>query len=113
MTTANVIAEVENPEFYNRVAFIAIKVAQNVASEDPETANHDNRIHYCNRIFTSSESPRMLAAHVVSSNPTIYGTVDTEGGAAVPDGDIEFALASIWDARANAFASGAQYGVTP
>ena len=49
----------------------------------------------------------MLAMHVVSANPVIEQTVDTEGGDAVPDSDIEFALATIWDSRSNAFAAGA------
>jgi hypothetical protein len=112
MSSAQIITEISNPDFYNRVGFIALKVAQNVASEDPATANHDNRINYANRIFTGSESNPLLASHVVSSNPTIAQTLETSGGSAVPDGDIEFALASIWDARANAFSTGVQYQMT-
>lgn len=113
MGTTNVIAEINKPEFYQRVGFISLKVAQNVAAESVDTPNHDNRVAYSNRIFTGSESNVLLASHVVSSNPTIYNTVDTAGGAAVPDGDIEFALATIWDARANAFTPQAIMGYTP
>lgn len=104
MPSLEIIAQTSMPTFYSRVAFIALKVAQNVASEDPGTANHANRIAYSSRILSGADNAVLLAQHVVSSNPTISATVETEGGDAVPDGDIEFALASIWDARANAFA---------
>jgi hypothetical protein len=104
MPSLEIIAEASKPTFYSRVAYIALKVAQNVASEDPGAANHVNRVAYSNRIFSGQDNAVLLAQHVVSSNPTISATMESEGGDAVPDGDIEFALASIWDARANAFA---------
>ena len=104
MASSDIIAEVSKPEFYTRVSFISLKVAQNVASEDVSTANHDNRAAYSSRIFRGGEDALMLSMHVVSANPTIAAKIETEGGAAVPDGDIEFALATIWDSRSNAFA---------
>ncbi len=112
MSTSDVITAIHDPAFYNRVGFIALKVAQQVAAEDPATANHVNRVNYSNRIFTGSESDVLLAEHVVASNPTIAAALESGGPDAVPDGDIEFALATIWDARANAFSTGVQYGVT-
>jgi hypothetical protein len=87
------------------VSFISLKVAQNVGAEDPSAPNHANRLAYCARIFTGADSALLLAQHVAASNPTIASTLETQGGDAVPDGDIEFALASIWDARANSFAA--------
>lgn len=107
MASSNIIAEVSKPEFYTRVSFISLGVAQNVASEDPAAVNHTNRIAYSGRILRGDEDALMLAMHVVSANPVIEQTVDTEGGDAVPDGDIEFALATIWDARSNAYAAAA------
>jgi len=107
MPSLEIIAEASKPTFYSRVAYIALKVAQNVASEDPGAANHANRVAYSSRIFAGQDNAVLLAQHVVSSNPTIAATMEADGSDAVPDGDIEFALASIWDARANAFATGA------
>ena len=104
MATSDIIAEVSKPSFYERVSYLSLGVAQNVASEDPGTPNNANRVAYSNRIFSGQEDALLLAMHVVSSNPTISQTVETQGGDAVPDPDIQFALASIWDARANAFA---------
>jgi len=46
----------------------------------------------------------LLTLHVASANGTVSQTLETSGGDAVPDADIEFVLSTIWDARANAFA---------
>jgi hypothetical protein len=105
MSTQQVIDEASKPTFYTRVSFISLKVAQNVATEADSTPNHANRLAYCARIFTGQDGALMLANHVASSNPTIASTLETQGGDAVPDADIEFALGSIWDARANSFAA--------
>ena len=106
MSTEQIIAEASKPTFYSRVSFISLKVAQNVATEDPGTANHANRIAYSGRIFAGQDNAVLLSMHVASSNPTIASTLETSGGNAVPDADIEFALGSIWDSRANSFAAG-------
>ena len=104
MSTKTLIERVSEPVFYTRVAFIALKTAQNVAAEATNTVNHANRVKYANRIFRGEESSLLLALHVVSSNGTITNTIINDGTDSVPDGDIEFVLSTIWDARANAFA---------
>lgn len=103
MATKEIIVAASDPTFYTRVAFIALKSAQNVAAEPDNTANHANRVSYANRIFRGEENALLLALHVVSANGTVSNTLETQGGDAVPDGDIEFVLSTIWDARANAF----------
>jgi hypothetical protein len=105
MATKDIIDAASDPTFYTRVSFISLKVAQNVATEDPGTANHENRLAYCARIFTGQDGALLLAQHVAASNPTIASTLETQGGDAVPDADIEFALGAIWDSRANSFAA--------
>jgi hypothetical protein len=107
MSTQQVIDAASQPTFYTRVSFISLKVAQNVATEGDTTPNHANRLAYAARIFTGDDSALMLANHVAASNPTIASTLETSGGDAVPDADIEFALGSIWDSRANSFAAAA------
>lgn len=104
MPSSEIIEEVSKPEFYTRVSYLSLSTAQAVASEDPATANHDNRVAYSARIFRGDEDALMLAMHV-ATNPTIAATIETSGGAAVTDGDISFTLSSIWDARANSFAA--------
>ena len=105
MATKDIIAAASNPTFYTRVAFIALKVAQQVASEDPGTPNHAVRVAYAGRVVTGNDKALLLALHLVASNATIATNIEANGGDAVPDGDIEFVLGSIWDARANAYAA--------
>lgn len=108
MSAKDQIATASDPEFSGRVMMLMFKVAQNVASEDPGTAHHQERIDYAGRVIRGAEQPQLVAAHVISSNPTIAEAIDSDPaalGSNVPDGDIEFALASIWDARSLAFAA--------
>jgi hypothetical protein len=105
VATRDIIQAAADPMFYTRVAFIALKAAQNVANEDPGTANHANRAAYAGRVFTGEDKATLIALHIAAANPTIAQTLETSGGDAVPDGDIEYAMGQIWDARANAFAT--------
>lgn len=111
MATSDIIRAASDPVFYTRVAFIALKAAQNVASEDPGTANHANRLAYAGRVMTGNDKALLIALHIAASNGTIATELDTGsgggGGSAVPDADIEFAMGQIWDARSNAFAAAA------
>jgi hypothetical protein len=109
MTAINHIATARNDEFAARVMQISFKVAQNVASEDPGYPHHAERIAYAQRIIRGDDNPKNMAAHMISSNGSIQATIDANPnnyGSDVPDGDIEFALATIWDARALSFAAG-------
>jgi len=107
MTALTQIAAARDPVFAARVLMICFKTAQNVASEDPGAVDHAVRVAYSNYIFRGAENPKLVAAHVIASNPSISATIESDPtllGSNVPDGDIEFALATIWTARANAVA---------
>jgi hypothetical protein len=106
MAVIDHIATARNAEFAARVMMLSLKVAQQVSSEDPAIPDHATRVSYANRIFRGDENPKMLAAHVIASNPTLQAQIDANAGALgsnIPDGDIEFVLASIWGARSVAF----------
>jgi len=108
MSALDLIATASDPTFSGRVMMIMFKVAQNVASEDAGTVNHAERIDYAGMVIMGEEKPQIVAAHVISSNPTISAAIEADPpalGSNVPDGDIEFALASIWDSRSLAFAA--------
>ena len=107
MATDKIVAEISKPSFYTRVAFIALKTAQSVATEDPGTANHENRVAYANKLFRGEDAALLIASHVVASNGTIASTIENGSCEDVPDSDIEYALGGIWNARANASAAGA------
>jgi len=106
MAAVDLITTARNPEFSGRVLMIAFKVAQMVATEDVATPEHAARVAYAGLIIRGDEHQQLIAAHVVSSNPTISAAIESEPaslGSNVPDADIEFALSSIWTARAIAF----------
>jgi hypothetical protein len=107
MAAVDLIKTASNDEFSGRVMMIAFDVAQAVASENPQEPSHAERVAYAQRIMRGDDVPNLIAAHVISSNPTISAAIDAEPGllgSNVPDADIEFALSSIWTARALAFA---------
>jgi hypothetical protein len=109
MSAEDQIRTARDDVYASRVAMIQLKVAQNVASEDPATAHHAERIAYASLVIRGGENAKMVAAHV-NTNPSIAATIEEDPaklGANVPDGDIEFTLASIWDARSLAYAAGA------
>jgi hypothetical protein len=104
MPTRDIINAASQPVFYTRVAFIALKAAQNVAAEDPATPNHAARASYAGRVMIGEDKALLIALHIAAANATIAATLESDGPDAVPDGDIEYAMGQIWDARANAFA---------
>ena len=109
MSAIDQIAAARNDAFAGRVMMLALKTAQNVADEDPSAADHEARVAYALRVIRGDDQPKLIAAHVIAANPTIAAAIEAhpmQFGANVPDGDIEFVLASIWTARALAFASG-------
>ena len=108
MAAVDLIATSRNDEFSGRVLMLAFKVAQMVASEDPNSASYPERVAYAGTVIRGDEHQQLLAAHVISSNPTIAQAIADQPmsfGSNVPDADIEFALSSIWTARAIAFAA--------
>lgn len=104
MATKDIIAAASDPVFYTRVAFIALKAAQNVSNENANTENHANRVKYAGMVLSGQDKALLIALHIAASNPTIASTLETDGGDAVSDGDIEYAMGQIWNSRANAFA---------
>jgi sensor domain CHASE-containing protein len=107
MAAIDQIAAARDEEFAGRVAMIIFRVAQAVATEAPTEPDHDIRLAYAGRNIRGEENPKLVGAHVISSNPTIAAAIDANPelkGSNVPDADIEFALSSIWTARAKAFA---------
>jgi len=106
MSALNQIATARNDEFAGRVLFLATTTAQEVSAESPTTADHEIRVQYAGRVIRGADNAKLIASHVIASNPTIQAAIDadpTKFGSNVPDNDIKFALASIWTARAKAF----------
>lgn len=103
------IAAARDEVFSARVAMILMKIALDVANEAPTAPNHANRVALAYRHLKAEVNARAVAAAVIASNATIQATIDStpaERGANVPDGDLEFVLAGLFDHLANAYAAG-------
>src|SRR4029077_12662783 len=108
MSPLDLIATASDQTFAGRVMMLMFKTAQNVASEDPATPSHAERMDYAGLVIRGEEKPQLVSSHVISSNATISAAIEADPaalGSNVPDGDIEFALASIWTARSLASAA--------
>lgn len=99
MSSKEITAAVAEPEFYQRVAFVALQVAHRRLQDNPD----DNSRLYAFKILVGDENALMLAMHVAAVSKIIgehlrYGLTDN-----VADTEIEAALEEIWDVRAKAF----------
>src|SRR5262245_6711179 len=80
MAAQDLITAARDDTYASRVAMIQLKVGQNVASEDPGTANHAERIAYAYYVIRGAENPKMVAAHV-NSQPGISVQIEADPGA--------------------------------
>jgi len=103
MATDKIIKEAASQLFTQRVAFLALRVAQAVAGDSPDAENRAERADYAAYIFRGEEKILLLTLHVVVASDAITAALDGGSAADVKDEDIEAALESIWDARALAF----------
>lgn len=103
MATGKIIKEAIVQELVQRVAFLALRAAQDVASESPDTANHEARVMYADRVFRGEDKAVLLTLHIVAASDAIAAALEDGTHEDVQDSDIEAALGAVWDARANAF----------
>jgi len=78
--------------FVDRVKMAMVKCAISVANEDPATAYHAARVRYAQAALANPESVARCMALGVASNAVISEQSS--------DGDIEFTVASTWNAYA-------------
>ena len=76
----------------------AVKSAISVAAEDVATANHAQRMNLAGQVLRSPGRWAEIMAEGVAANATILASA--MGEQAIPDTDLEFAVASLWDAYA-------------
>ena len=106
MAAVDLIATARNDEFAARVMFITLGRGAERRQRRSSDGRPSGAIDYAGRCIRGTDNPKNIAAHVISCNASIQLTIESDPlkyGANVPDGDIQFALATIWTARANAF----------
>lgn len=100
MTSTDLVTKASNRVYCQRVAFLAMRVAQQKASDSPEDLN---AMAYAEHIFRGGENASLLALHVAAASQPVSAALETEGVDMVRDEDIEAALLHIWPLRAAAF----------
>lgn len=89
---------VKDNGFRGRVAMAIIGAAKAIMDEDPEAPNHVKRVRLARSALNNPEQMVVSFIYDIASNPTIAA----DGPTASADGDLDFVIASVWDARAGA-----------
>ena len=103
MASDKLIDAIANPALVQRVAYMALRTAHEVATEPPETENHALRMAYAETIFRGEDKVLLLALHLAAAEPAIADAL--VNGTEVQDLDMENALKAVWNVRAAAYGS--------
>lgn len=99
-TYTDIVDVAAKPSFQARVNYALTIAAVNVAAEDPGTPNHVARVEFAERVLQGDYS-LSGAVNAVLANTTIAAeSTSAERGEGIPDGDLQFAVNSIFDALA-------------
>lgn len=103
MTSYVDIAQVaQQTQFLGRIRYALYIAAINVYAEDPGTPNHAARAAFAGKV-TSGQADLASAALSVLTNPSIAAeAAPEEPNNGIPDGDIQFAMNSVFNALAGA-----------
>jgi hypothetical protein len=97
MNFQNIAGTVRNDDhFAGRVEYCLYVAAVNIMAEVNTTPSHAARVTYATKVLSGQASIRS-AELAVLTNPTIASAVDSSS---VPDGDIQFAVNSLFNALA-------------
>lgn len=94
---------IKNQTFLDQLAGSLLAAAVQVTNEGANFANHANRLLYANAILVNPAAQAAFMAPGVLTNPTISAEAGTPQ--AVPDGDVDFVVASLFDTYANQYAA--------
>jgi hypothetical protein len=98
---SDIINVAAKPAFKDRCAYAAVVAAVAVAAEDPNTKNHAARVAYANKVMSGSFNVNAIVFAVLV-NPTISAESNSSvAGENIPDGDLQFAVNSLWDSLSN------------
>lgn len=98
-TYTDIVDVAAKPSFIARVNYAVVIAAVNVAAEDPATPNHAARVAFANTILIGGTAPG--AVNAVLANSTIAAESDSsQRGENIPDGDLQFAVNSVFNALA-------------
>lgn len=96
MTTFATLATVAaDTSFQAKIDYAMMVAATQIAAEDPATASHDIRKAFGTKVIAGNYSVARVALAVLTNS-----TIAAEAGSTIPDGDIQFAVNSLWNTLA-------------
>lgn len=109
MAVLDQIATARDDTFAARVAMCLMVTSVNVANEAALTANHANRLALAQKHIRAQVNVKSVGALVIAYNATIQTAINSAPalrGSNVLDGDLQYAINSLTDQIANAYAAG-------
>lgn len=95
----------QDQTFFPRVRVALAITAAQVASEDPNTANHENRVAYARQVFTDPDKHVGYWMFAITGSPN-FGTGTDDPADNDPNGEgdssLLWTIASMWDGYASA-----------
>jgi len=102
-----------NQTFQQQVMGSLLAAAANVLNEGDSVENHQNRLSWANAIYVNPQLQMLFFLPGMLSNPTISaeaGNTPGASGTPCPDSDVDFVVASLWNAYANQYVAQQNYG---
>lgn len=97
-----------NRNWVERVNLMALDAAADIMAESPEAADHEIRAKLCHALIQGRQDVMAAFPKMVLTNETIRASAVADianFGANVPDGDLQFTIASTFTAVAKSYFS--------
>jgi hypothetical protein len=99
---------IKNQTFLDQLAGALLAAAVQVINEGAGATNHAHRLLFANAILVNPAAQASFMAPGILTNPTISAEASTP--ASIPDGDVDFVVAGLFDTYANQYAAQAISG---
>jgi hypothetical protein len=91
-----------NEDFRDQVTGALLFAASQVLNEAPEASNHEDRIRWANAIIADPQGQTAFLVTGMLTNATIAGAAGDPS--AISDNDVDYVVASLFDAYADQYA---------
>lgn len=99
-----------NPAFQDQVEGALIHAASQILQEAQSTANHENRLRWANAIVANSRGQMQFFLTGTLTNASVAASAGDP--ASISDNDIDYVVASLFDAYANQYKEQRNIGAT-
>jgi len=94
---------IKNQTFLDQLAGALLAASVQVTNEGAGAQNHANRLLFANAVLVNPAQQAAFIAPGILTNPTISAEAGTPQS--IPDGDVDFVVAGLFDIYANQYAA--------